>query len=439
MKETNGGALRSIAWTEIFPWLSLYRTFRLAFGFRALMMSAVAVLLTVTMWSIFAHVFSCRGDNAGYMSAYRGCPWKELTDRVGDSPEMRGGPQWIKDQAAPSAATTSEGMKNFAARMAKESPVYSSWMFLSRPMWEGFGMKVTFLNICCLICCGLSSLAIWSFFGAAITRIASVQLAANERITLGAALRFACSKFFSYFFAPLWPLVGVALAALPVLLFGLLLKFGVSAFFVGLIWPVFLVCGLIITLLLLGLIFGWPLMWPTISTEGSDCFDAFNRSYSYVFQRPLHYLFYVVVASVLGLLGWFLVKNFAAAIVWATYWSASWGAGADRVQAIMSGDISEGWGHAGAMVIHFWTGIVKLLAVGFGFSFFWNAYAAIYLLLRRDADATEMDEVYLDADESESKFGLPKIVLDDAGAPEVQDNPPAEAKASAPTPPPADE
>ena len=32
-----------------------------------------------------------------------------------------------------------------------------------------------------------------------------------------------------------------------------------------------------------------------------------------------------------------------------------------------------------------------------------------------------MDEVYLDADEGEAKFGLPKIVLDDAGAPEVEE------------------
>ena len=73
-------------------------------------------------------------------------------------------------------------------------------------MWEGFGLHVTFGNTCCLICCGLWSLAIWAFFGAAITRIAAVQLAANERITWGAALRYACSKFFAYFFAPLFPL-----------------------------------------------------------------------------------------------------------------------------------------------------------------------------------------------------------------------------------------
>jgi hypothetical protein len=40
-----------------------------------------------------------------------------------------------------------------------------------------------------------------------------------------------------------------------------------------------------------------------------------------------------------------------------------------------------------------------------------------------------MDEIYLDADDSESKFGLPKIVIDDAGAPEVE----PQASAAPPT------
>ena len=81
-------------------------------------------------------------------------------------------------------------------------------------------------------------------------------------------------------------------------------------------------------LLLLGLIFGWPLMWATISTEGTDSFDALSRTYAYVFQRPLRYLFYAVVAALLGWLGWLLVENFAAAVVWLALWAASWGSGA---------------------------------------------------------------------------------------------------------------
>ena len=58
MMERNGNVLRSVAWTEIFPWLNIFKTFRLAIGFRSLVMSALAALLTVIGWWIFGHVFS---------------------------------------------------------------------------------------------------------------------------------------------------------------------------------------------------------------------------------------------------------------------------------------------------------------------------------------------------------------------------------------------
>ena len=47
--------------------------------------------------------------------------------------------------------------------------------------------------------------------------------------------------------------------------------------------------------LAVGLAAGWPLMWPTISSEGTDAFDALSRSYAYVYQRPLAYLLYAVI------------------------------------------------------------------------------------------------------------------------------------------------
>ncbi len=179
------------------------------------------------------------------------------------------------------------------------------------------------------------------------------------------------------------------------------------------------------TLLLLGLMFGWPLMWGTISTEGTDSFDALSRSYAYVFQRPLHYLFYAIVAAIFGWLGWLLVQNFASGIIWMTYWAASWGATDELVGKVMSGGDITGMGNAGAWLIHFFTGCVKLLAVGYLFSYFWTASVAIYFLLRRTVDATEMDEVFLDADEGEKSFALPKIVTDEHGAPVVSEGSPA--------------
>jgi hypothetical protein len=433
--ERNGTTIRSIAWAELFPWLIIFKAFRLAIGFRSLAMSAFAALLMVTVWSIFGHIFSTENPSTAWLKSYAGCPWKELTDIVPDRPDFMGGPQPAATniEASGEKAASKEALARMAA-MAEEhqaspyhEPLTGSWELLNRPLWHGFDIQVTFLNTICLICCGLSSLAIWAFFGGAITRIAAVQLAANERITWGAALRFACRKFFSYFFAPLLPLGAVAAVPLLILILGWLLWFNFGALVVGtFLWPLYLIGGLTIALLLVGLLFGWPLMWPSISTEDSDSFDAANRSYAAVYQRPLNYLFYAAVASLLGFLGWIFVKNFTSTAVWTTYWAASWSTGSERIHELISmqtpsGEKLAGMAYAGAWMIHFWTGLAKLFAVGFGFSFFWNAYSAIYLLLRRDVDATEMDEVSLDADEGEAKFGLPKIVLDDAGAPEVEE------------------
>ena len=268
-------------------------------------------------------------------------------------------------------------------------------------------------------------MAVWALLGGAISRIAAVQLAAEERIGWGAALRFAASKWPSYFAAPLLPLLGVVLVAVPLWVLGLLLRLDAGVVLGGLLWPLALLAGLVMALLLLGLGFGWPLMWATISTEGTDSFDALSRSYAYLFQRPLRYLFYVLVAVVLGGLGWLLVRNFAAAVIWLSYWAAGWGSGSDRIARIAEiqgvGSESGGMARFGGRMIHFWASCVRFLAVGFFYGYFWTAASAIYLLLRRDVDATETDEVFLDADKSEPEHGLPPSGTDQEGAPLAAD------------------
>jgi phosphate/sulfate permease len=166
--------------------------------------------------------------------------------------------------------------------------------------------------------------------------------------------------------------------------------------------------------------FGWPLMWPTISTEGTDCFDALSRAYAYVFQRPLHYLFYAVVAALFGAVCWLLVGLFANAVVELTFLMTSWVCGAERIAMVRQHAADLGSvGGFGSILIHWFVGCVQLLAVGFLFSYFWAAATAVYLLLRRDVDATEMDEVALDEEEDEESYGLPPLGTDASGAPTV--------------------
>ena len=149
-----------------------------------------------------------------------------------------------------------------------------------------------------MLLCGLWGAAVWAFFGAAICRIAAVQLAADEQVGWGPALRFAAAKMAVLFRrAAAAASAASLLAAIPVLVLGLH-HAGQRRAVVGRTVVALGVGGrLVMTLLLLGLLFGWPLMWATISAEGTDSFDALSRSYAYTFQRPLHYLFYVVVAG----------------------------------------------------------------------------------------------------------------------------------------------
>jgi len=183
---------------------------------------------------------------------------------------------------------------------------------------------------------------------------------------------------------------------------------------------------------LVGLAFGWPLMWGAVATEVSDCFDAVARAYRYVYQRPLQYLFYALVAAAIGAMGWLVVSNFAAGTIAVTSWAVDWGAnsgrwsgdpaaGARQVDVLLrsAGDVGV-LASAGSGLMAFWIGCVKVFAVGFLSSYFWTASTCIYLLLRRDADATELDEVALD-DADEIDDDLPAIRTDPTGAPVVDD------------------
>ena len=50
MLEKEGVALKAIRWSEIFPWLTIGKSFRLAIGPRPMVFGAAALLLTLGGW-----------------------------------------------------------------------------------------------------------------------------------------------------------------------------------------------------------------------------------------------------------------------------------------------------------------------------------------------------------------------------------------------------
>ncbi len=206
----------------------------------------------------------------------------------------------------------------------------------------------------------------------------------------------------------------------------------VIALVMSLLWFVMALASFAVGVLLIGLFFGWPLMWPTISTEGTDSFDALSRSYSYTFQRPLFYFLYVIAAGVLGLLASFIVFMLAAITQHLGYWAISWGAGRERAGELFAAMIDpstvDGSLHSAAMVLRFWSGCISLLAISFVYCYFWTAITKIYFLLRLKVDGTEMDEIAHDeAAEAEETYGLPPLATDEGGVPRVVDpSPPSQ-------------
>src|SRR5207244_1873113 len=93
-------------------------------------------------------------------------------------------------------------------------------------------------------------------------------------------------------------------------------------FISGLLWWLMLIFGLLMAVGLVGLI-GWPLMSSTISTEGTDSWEAVSRSYSYVFQAPWYYAWSGVVALAYGAVIVFFVVFMGSFAIYLSKWGVS--------------------------------------------------------------------------------------------------------------------
>jgi hypothetical protein len=306
----------------------------------------------------------------------------------------------------------------------------------------------------------LWTLLVWGLFGGAITRIATVQVARQEKIGLTEALRYSARKYVSYVSAPIFPLVLVAILLILMVIFGWVQMIPIFGDVVmdGLLWGLMLLVGLAMAVVLIGLV-GWPLMAATISAEGTDAWEAVSRSYSYVYQAPWHYAWYTLVALAYGVVLVFFVGLMGSLTVYLSKWGVSQSPGinwANRnptylfVYAPESFDWrrlllqdeslhlvnAEGqidptplaeykstfhaWNYIGAVLVSvIWVGAIFMLVLGFGYSYFWSASSIIYLLMRRKVDDTELDEVYLEEEDEMSYAGplAPKAATPPAPAP----------------------
>jgi hypothetical protein len=265
---------------------------------------------------------------------------------------------------------------------------------------------------------------VWALFGGAISRIAAVHVARDEKISMTGALRFATGKFLSFIFAPVIPLAIVLFVGAIVALAAVINNIPwIGPILVGLLFFLALIAGFVMALVLLGTVGGFNLMYPTIAVEGSDSFDAISRSFSYVYARPWRMLFYTVIAVLYGALCYFFVKFFIFLMLTLTHHFVDVGTWKDIDSSVPVEMWPQVWPapsfeklsyepnwmalhadqKAGAFLIAFWNYLAIGLLGAFAISFYFSANTIIYYLMRREVDATELDDVYLE--QGDEEFG----------------------------------
>jgi hypothetical protein len=260
-------------------------------------------------------------------------------------------------------------------------------------------------------------LVIWAIFGGAIARIAAVHVARDEKISIRQALRFGSSKLLSFVFAPLIPLIIVLIIGLVIAVGGLLMYIPVlGPIIVGGLFILALLAGLVITLVVVGTVGGFNLMYPTIAVEGSDSFDAISRSLSYVFARPWRMLIYTIVSLVYGGLCFMFVRFFVYLMLAFTHFFAQWFLGGkpglywpEIWPPVGVGDLTYhihyhalAWSEKiAATLIAMWVYLVLSFLAAFVISFYFSSNTLIYFLMRREVDATELDDVFIEDNEDD--------------------------------------
>lgn len=280
---------------------------------------------------------------------------------------------------------------------------------------------------------GAGALVIWSLGGGTMCRLAAVEFARDEKPTLAQALRFTLDKLWGGFvLAPCIPLAFVFIAILLMILVGCVIRIPWLGDVVGgLLFFLPLLGGFFVVLMLAGMLLGGGLLWPSVAAEGSDAFDAFQRSVSYSLWKLWKTIYYITVVTVFASFCWvvanlgtFVALSIARAALgfgssWFGFWPKEAGPqplskidhlwpmiGPNALHAWPSGSLGV-FEYFSAACVWVWVMVFVGLVWAFLASFYHTAWTVLYFLLRRDVDMIEIDEVYIEETEPPTLASIP--------------------------------
>jgi len=278
--------------------------------------------------------------------------------------------------------------------------------------FKAAGWALRYHFIYCIIFFAIG-LAVISIAGGSICRIAALRFARGEKPGLTEALRFSARNFTNFFTAPLAPICIIIFIALFIFLLGLIGNIPIAGeLIIGLFAPLALIAGSLIAVISIGMVAGFNLMFPAVAYDGSDCFDAISRSFSYVYAKPWRMGFYTAIAVVYGAICYTFVRFFAFLLLLVAHlflrlgvWVEN-GKQVNKLTAIWpeptfmnlsgSSDLAAaGWSQPiAAFLVYLFLLVVVGLVVSFVISFYFSANTIIYSLMRNRVDNTALEDIY---------------------------------------------
>ncbi|MGL6073688.1 MAG: hypothetical protein ACRC8S_05950 [Fimbriiglobus sp.] len=474
---------------KMFLWTEIFRTFQVAIDPKKLIAAAAGILVMSFGWFILSNIFYYkapdRKDETRYgtkviQEAFKGVKnpdgtdlteqqyqqeaekafnrdktqWENLDALAGPNGRLRTLPWYEYRGPNPYTFLTSIASGNPATIQSSFSGFFSGTLpmlveplvKLLLPVVKIVDPDVSPLTKLYLLLCLFWSVATWAFFGGVITRIAAMNFTGKERISLSQAVSFVKDKYLDYVLSPIVPvgIIGVVTLVMMVYAFVALIPAVGDWVLYGLGMPLVILGGLVMVVLLIGLI-GYPLMYATISVEGTDTFDSLSRTYNYVYQAPWNYAWYSIVSILYGAIVTFALIFAGSMTVYLGKWAITQTPMNESVNRkpdylFIYAPESFGWRQLflkgsdlemveeknadgttkhgvytyakpeeaksynkniwtmdkiGAGMVSFWLTAFFMIIVGFSYSYFWSASTMIYLLMRKKVDDLELDEIYI--------------------------------------------
>jgi hypothetical protein len=393
------GIVHEIRWCDAIPWWLLFRAAGQAFAPTVVILAAVGGLATWAGWSVADQLGLAGTDRAADVIAAA-----RLDDQL-TLPLPGGG------LPAVTALQPSTGLLPWLGGLVDRLPTAAMdvLQLVKVPFQPGASLERVGGALARI---GWFVL-VWSIFGTAICRRVALGLVGEDAPGPVAATLFGSRKWLASFNAVIFVLLGMLLLAIPGMLLGLAMRTEWGLAFAGAVWPIVLAGAVVLAILAVGVVAGWPLMVATVGVERGDAFQAISTSFSYLYQRPLHYAFYLLVALAVAVPTIAAAGVLADATAMLAMWAASFGMGHERTAAVIDGlsavgpggtvmagsetsGVATDAGRWGLSALGFWMRGVRTVLASFGWGYFWAITTAAYVLLRQDVDGTELDEVVLE-------------------------------------------